>query len=89
MRPDPPPPPKRRLETHSQMWELHCQGWPGEEVARHFGISRTTTHRHLKSKMFPERKGRSDAGRNSIEAWGSWVIERWKGSREQWNVKTM
>ena len=92
MRPNPPPPPKRpqamavarrerRLGIHSRVWELYRQGWPGEEIARHLGIGRTTTYRHLKSEAFPERKGRSDAGHSSIDTWGDWVIERWNSGR--------
>jgi len=93
VRPDPPPPPKRplamaaarreqRMATHRQVWELHRQGWSGEDVARHLGIGRTTAYRHLRSEAFPERKGRSDAGRSSMDPWRDWIIERWnKGQR--------
>ncbi len=93
VRPDPPPPPKRplamaaarreqRMATHRQVWDLYRQGWPGEEIARHLGIGRTTTYRHLKSAAFPERKGRSDAGRSSMDPWADWIIERWnRGQR--------
>ena len=93
VRPDPPPPPKRplamaaarreqRMATHRQVWDLYRQGWPGERIARHLGIGRTTTYRHLKSEAFPERKGRSDAGRSSMDPWADWIIERWnRGQR--------
>lgn len=95
VRPDPPPPPKRplamamaaarreqRMATHQQVWDLYRQGWPGEEIARHLGIGRTTTYRHLKSEAFPERRGRSDAGRSSMDPWRDWIIERWnRGQR--------
>src|SRR3954452_9320926 len=92
VRPDPPPPPKRplalaaarrerRMAMHRRVWELWRQGWPGEEIARHLGIGRTTTYRHLKSEAFPERKGRSDAGRSSLDPWSDWVIERWNGGQ--------
>jgi transposase len=88
VRPDPSPPPKRprilaaarrerRMETHRKVGELWRQGWPGEEIARHLGIGRTTTYRHLKSEVLPERQRRSDAGRSSVDPWGEWVIERW------------
>ena len=88
VRPDPPPPPKRplamaaarreqRMATHQQVWDLHRQGWSGEDVARHLGIGRTTTYRHLRNEVFPERKGRSDAGRSSMDPWREWIIERW------------
>jgi transposase len=88
VRPDPPPPPKRplvlavarreqRLATHRRVWELWREGWPGRDIARHLGIGRTTTYRYLKSETFPERKGRSDAGRSSVDPWGEWVIARW------------
>ncbi len=40
------------------------------------------TYRHLKSEVFPERKGRSDAGRSSMDTWSDWIIERWnRGQR--------
>ena len=93
VRPDPPPPPKRplamaaarreqRMATHRKVWDLYRQGWPGQEIARHLGIGRTTTYRHLKSEAFPERKGRSDAGRSSMDPWRDWIIERWnRGQR--------
>ena len=91
-RPDPPPPPKRplamaaarrerRMETHRRVWELWRKGWPGGDIARHLGIGRTTTHRHLKSEAFPERKGRSDAGRSSLDPWGAWVVARWNAGQ--------
>ena len=93
VRPDPPPPPKRpmtmaaarreqRMATHRKVWGLYRQGWPGQEIARYLGIGRTTTFRHLKSEAFPERKGRSDAGRSSMDPWRDWIIERWnRGQR--------
>lgn len=93
VRPDPPPPPKRplamaaarreqRMATHRQVWDLYRQGWPGERIACHLGIGRTTTYRHLKSEVFPERKGRSDAGCSSMDPWRDWIIERWnRGQR--------
>ncbi|MGI4801837.1 MAG: transposase [Janthinobacterium lividum] len=93
VRPDPPPPPKRpvamaaarrgqRMATHQRVWDLYRQGWPGEDIARHLGIGRTTTYRYLKSEPFPERRGRSDAGRSSMDPWAEWIIERWnKGQR--------
>jgi len=93
VRPDPPPPPKRplamaaarreqRMATHQRVWDLYRQGWPGEDIARHLGIGRTTTYRHLKNEAFPERKGRSDAGRSSMDPWRDWIIERWnRGQR--------
>ena len=88
MCPDPPPPPRRplalaaarrerRLATHRRVWELWREGCPGHDIARHLGIGRTTTYRYLKSEAFPERKGRSDAGRSSVDPWGEWVIARW------------
>ena len=92
MRPDPPPPPKhplilavarreQRLATHRRVWELWREGWPGHDIARHLGIGRTTTYRYLKSETFPERKGRSDAGRSSVDPWGEWVIARWNAGQ--------
>ena len=92
VRPDPPPPKRpmamaatrreQRMATHRQVWELYHQGWPGESIAHHLGIGRTTIYRHLKSEAFPERRGRSDAGRSSMDPWRDWIIERWnRGQR--------
>ena len=70
------------MATHQRVWDLYRQGWPGERIARHLGIGRTTTYRHLKSEAFPERRGRSDAGRSSMDPWRDWIIERWnRGQR--------
>jgi len=92
VRPDPPPPPKRplalavacreqRWATHQRIWKLWREGWPGHEIARHLGIGRTTPYRYLKSEVFPERKGRSDAGRSSLDPWGEWVLARWNAGQ--------
>ena len=90
---DPPPPPNRplamasarreqRMATHQEVWDLYRQGWPGERIAHHLGIGRTTAYRHLKSERFPERKGRSDAGRSTMDPWRDWILERWnRGQR--------
>ena len=69
------------MATHRRVWDLYCQGWPGKEIARHLSIGRTTTYRYLKSEAFPERKGRSDAGRGSMYPWRGWIIERWNRGR--------
>ena len=70
------------MTTHQQVWDLYRQGWPGDRIARHLGIGRTTAYRHLKSEVFPERQGRSSAGRSSMAPWRDWIIERWnKGQR--------
>ena len=93
VRPNPPPPPKRplamaaarreqRMAMHRQVWDLHRQGWPGERIASHLGIGRTTAYRHLRSQAFPERKGRSDAGLSSMDPWRDWIVKRWnRGQR--------
>jgi transposase len=84
----PPPPPARvaaraaerrrqRLALHQQAWALFRQGWSGEAVARELGIGRRTAYRWLKSETFPERQGRSDAGRSLLDPWGSYLLERW------------
>jgi len=44
-----------------------ARGWSEDRIARHLGISRTTAYRHLKSEVFPERKGRSNAGHSSVD----------------------
>jgi transposase len=84
----PPPPPARvaaraaerrrqRLARHQQAWALFRQGWSGEAVAHELGIGRRTAYRWLQSETFPERQGRSDAGRSLLDPWGSSLLERW------------
>jgi len=72
---------ERRLARHGQVWALYRQGWSGEKIAPHLGISRTTVYRHLRSEVFPERKGRSDAGHSQLDAWRHVVLEHWNGDR--------
>ena len=69
------------MATHRQVWDLHRQGWPGERIASHLGIGRTTAYRHLRSQAFPERKGRSDAERSSMDPWRDWIVERWNSGQ--------
>ncbi len=49
------------------MWTLRRQGWSGQVIARHLGISLSTVFRHLRSEVFPERKGRGDAGHSLLD----------------------
>jgi transposase len=56
-----------RLAAHEQMWNLRGQGYSGQAIASHLGISRSTVFRHLRSEVFPERKGRRDAGRSVLD----------------------
>ena len=72
---------ERRLARHGQVWALYRQGWSGEEIARHLGIGRATTYRFPRSETFPERKGRSDAGRSRLDPWRHVVLEHWDGDR--------
>jgi transposase len=72
---------ERRLARHGQVWALYRQGWSGEKIARHLGIGRATTYRFLRSETFPERKGRSDAGRSRLDPWRHVVLEHWDGDR--------
>jgi transposase len=71
----------RRLAQHEQVWALYRQGWSGEKIAPHLGISRTTVYRYLRSEVFPERKGRSDAGHSRLDRWRHLVLEHWNGDR--------
>ena len=71
----------RRLARHGQVWALYRQGWSGEKIAPHLGISRSTVYRYLRSEVFPERKGRSDAGHSRLDAWRHIVLEHWNGDR--------
>ena len=67
---------ERRLAKFQQVWALHRDGWPGEAIARHLGISRRTVVRYLRHETFPERRGRSDAGRSRLDRWKPIVLER-------------
>jgi len=71
----------RRLAQHEQVWALYRQGWSGEKIAPHLGVSRSTVYRYLRSEVFPERKGRSDADRSRLDAWRDVVLEHWNGDR--------
>ncbi len=71
----------RRLAQHGQVWALYRQGWSGEKIGPHLGISRSTVYRYLRSEVFPERKGRSDAGHSRLDAWRHAVLEHWNGDR--------
>ncbi len=78
-----------RSAAHRQVWTLNGQGWSGQAIARHLGISRSTVFplgallrsRHLRSETFPERKGRGDAGHSLLDPWHYVVLEHWKNGR--------
>jgi len=70
-----------RLAAHGQVWDLHSQGYSGQAIARHLGISRSTVFRHLRSEAFPERKGRGDAGSSLLDPWQDVVFEHWNSGR--------
>ncbi len=74
-----------RLAAHEQVWRLRGQGYSGQAIARHLGISRSTVFplgallrsRHLRSEAFPERKSRRDAGHSLLDPWQHVVFEHW------------
>jgi transposase len=68
---------ERRLARYRQVWALHRDGWSGEAIARHLGIGRRTVVRHLQHETFPERQGRSNAGRSRLDPWKPVILERW------------
>jgi transposase len=68
---------ERRLAKYQQVWILHRDGWTGEAIARHLGLSRRTVVRYLRHETFPERRERSDAGRSRLDHWKPIVLERW------------
>ena len=72
---------ERRMARHAQVWALYRQGWSGEKIAPHLGIGRATVYRYLRSEAFPERKGRSDAGRSRLDPWRHGVLEHSDGDR--------
>jgi transposase len=68
---------ERRLARYQQVWALHRDGWSGDAIARHLGISRRTVGRFLRHATFPERQGRSDAGHSQLDPWKPVILERW------------
>jgi len=70
-----------RMAAHERVWELRGQGYSGQVIARHLGISRSTVFRHLRSETFPERKGRGDAGHSLLDPWQHVVFEHWNSGR--------
>lgn len=70
-----------RLARHEQVWALYRQGWPGEEIAQHLGVGRATVCRYLRTEVFPERKGRGDAGYSLLDPWRDVVMEHWTMGR--------
>jgi transposase len=67
----------QRAAVHEQVWTLRDQGWSGQVIARHLGISRATVFRCLHHKAFPERQSRRDAGRSLLDPWQRIVFEHW------------
>lgn len=70
-----------RLAAHEQVWDLRGQGYSGQAIACHLGISRSTVFRYLRSEVFPERKGRRDAGHSVLDPWQHVVLEHWNNGR--------
>jgi transposase len=68
---------ERRLARYQQIWALHRDGWSGDAIARHLGIGHSTVGRALRHETFPERRGRSDAGRSLLDPWKPVILERW------------
>lgn len=62
-------PPRRRT--------LRSQGWSGQAIARHLGISRSTVFRNLRSEVFPKRKRRGGVGHSRLDPWQHVVLDHW------------
>ena len=71
----------RRMAQYGQVWAPYRQGWSGEKIGPHLGVSRSTVYRYLRSEVFPERKGRCDAGHSRLDAWRDIVLEHWNDER--------
>jgi hypothetical protein len=71
----------RRVAVYQEVWVLHRQGWPGEAIAHHLGIGRSTVFRYLRHEDFPERKGRDDSGRSLLDQWWRIVLDNWNSGR--------
>ena len=80
-----------RLAAHERVWDLHGQGYSGQAIARHLGISRSTVFPlgallrscYLRSESFSERKGRADAGHSLLDPWQHVVLEHWNSGRRR------
>ena len=82
---------ERRATAHEPVWALRSQGWSGQVIARHLGISRATVFRNLRSEVFPERKDRRDAGHSLLDPWQHVVFEHWNNGRRhgRWLFRTL
>jgi transposase len=73
----------RRLATYERVWALHRQGWSNRAMAQQLGMGRMTVVRYLQVPTFPERKGRSDAGKSVLTPYKERLLKRWNaGCRE-------
>jgi len=82
---------ERRIAVHGQVWHLRSNGWTGETIARHLGISRASVFRHLRHNTFPERERRADAGRSLLDPWQHVVLDHWNNGRRdgRWLFRTL
>jgi transposase len=67
----------RRLATYDQVWTLYRQGWSPRAIAQQLGMGRWTVVRYLRAPTFPERKGRSDAGKSVLTPYKEYILKRW------------
>lgn len=51
-----------RLAGHEQVWMLRRQGWSGQAIARHLGISRSTVFRICAARPFPSARAAATPG---------------------------
>jgi transposase len=73
----------RRLATDAQVWSLYRQGWSKRAMAQQLGLGRMTVVRYLQAPTFPERQGRSDAGKSVLTPYKERLLKRWNaGCRE-------
>lgn len=73
----------RRFARYDQVWALSRQGWSPRAIAQQLGMGRWTVVRYLQAPTFPERKGRSDAGKSVLTPYKERLLKRWNaGCRE-------
>jgi transposase len=67
----------QRVALQQQVWAWRDHGWPGQAIATHRGIGKSTVFRDLRTTTSPERTRRRDRGRSVLHPYKSSLVERW------------
>ncbi len=68
---------EQRLANYNAVWSLHEKGLTAQAIAERVGISRRTVWRFLQTKTFPERQPRRQLSPTALDAFKTYVLERW------------